>query len=49
MPISQGKTGDAINIFSFTPFIGYLVKDRIEIGVNPFGITFYNSGTNSLT
>ena len=48
-PISNGSSGNAINIFQLAPFIGGFVADGFELGVNPFGITSVSSGGGSAT
>ncbi|HUL45185.1 MAG TPA: outer membrane beta-barrel protein [Bacteroidota bacterium] len=37
-PVSNGKTGDAITLFSIGPQVGYFVEDGFEVGVST-GIT----------
>jgi hypothetical protein len=47
-PVSNGKTGDAISVFTIAPYIGYFAADGFEIGFNP-GLIYMSYGGSSAT
>jgi len=48
-PVYNGRTGDAMTIFSLSPFIGFFVANGLEVGLNPLGITVISYSGSSAT
>lgn len=47
-PVSNGKTGEAISVFTIAPYIGYFAANGFEIGFNP-GLIYMSYGSSSTT
>ncbi len=48
-PVHDGKTGSTASFITINPFVGVFILDRLEIGLNPLGLTVMTSGGGAST
>jgi hypothetical protein len=47
--IDGKRSGNALTVFTFLPYVGFFATDWLQLGANPLGVTLMSSGGSTFT